>query len=99
VRIVKSRVEPRYQETASDDIPVTDNMDGVSVKVIAAECLGVRSAVRPRGWSACAYVVAGEAVFEGAASAVGARMLVVFGGDGDGVNARAAEEATGATRG
>jgi hypothetical protein len=30
---------------------------------------------------------------------VGARMLVVFGGDGDGVNARAAEEATGATRG
>jgi quercetin 2,3-dioxygenase len=116
VRIVKSRVEPRYQETASDDIPVTDNMDGVSVKVIAAECLGVRSAVRPRtpamcldvarlrqpvprGWSACAYVVAGEAVFEGAASAVGARTLVVFGGDGDGVNARAAEEATGATRG
>jgi redox-sensitive bicupin YhaK (pirin superfamily) len=53
VRIVKSRVEPRYQETASDDIPVTDNMDGVSVKVIAAECLGVRSAVRPRTPAMC----------------------------------------------
>jgi quercetin 2,3-dioxygenase len=83
VRIVKSRVEPRYQETASDDIPVTNNIHGVSVKVIAGECLGARSAVRPRTPAMCLDAVAGEAVFEVAASAVGARTLVVFGSDGE----------------
>jgi quercetin 2,3-dioxygenase len=85
MRIVKSRVEPRYQETASDDIPVTNNIHGVSVKVIAGECLGARSAVRPRTPAMCLDAVAGEAVFEVAASAVGARTLVVFGSDGEAV--------------
>jgi quercetin 2,3-dioxygenase len=103
-----------YQDTASDDILVADK-DGISVKVIAGECLGARSALRPRtpaicldvtlrpgarlrqpvprGWSACAYVIAGEAVFEGAAATTAtARMLVVFGGDGDGVDMQAAAE-------
>ena len=106
------RVEPRYQDLASHDIPAAATGDGgVSVKVIAGECLGARSPLRPRtpalcldvalrpgarlrqpvprGWSACAYVIAGEAVF-GDASA-GARTLVVFGADGDGVDVRAAE--------
>ncbi|CAO2201485.1 unnamed protein product [Urochloa humidicola] len=39
----------------------------------------------PRGWSACAYVIDGEAAF-GDDVSVGARTLVVFGGDGDGVD-------------
>ncbi|KAF8701817.1 hypothetical protein HU200_033138 [Digitaria exilis] len=113
------RVEPRYQDLASDAIPVatTDN-GGVSVKVIASECLGVRSPLRPRtpalcldvalrpgvrlhqpiprGWTACAYVIDGEAHFggEGATSA-GARTLVVF-GDGDGDVVDVCAEASGA---
>ena len=104
------RVEPRYQDLASHGIPAAATGDGgVSVKVIAGECLGARSPLRPRtpalcldvalrpgarlrqpvprGWSACAYVIGGEAVF-GDASA-GARTLVVFGADGDGVDVRA----------
>ncbi|RLN03571.1 pirin-like protein [Panicum miliaceum] len=108
-------VEPRYQDLKSRDIPAAATGDGgVSVKVIAGECLGARSPLRPRtpalcldvalrpgarlrqpvprGWSACAYVIGGEAVF-GDASA-GARSLVVFGGDGDVIDVRA--EAAGA---
>ncbi|GJN03320.1 hypothetical protein PR202_ga20750 [Eleusine coracana subsp. coracana] len=115
-------VEPRYQETASADIPVADK-DGVSVKILAGDCLGTRSALRPRtpamcldvtlqpgarlrqpvprGWSACAYVIAGEAVFDdlegGAAqTATGSRTLAVFGGDGDCVDVRAEEGGPGA---
>ncbi|CAL5002575.1 unnamed protein product [Urochloa decumbens] len=110
-------VEPLYQDLASHAIPTATSDDdggGVSVKVIAGECLGACSPLRPRtpalcldvalrpgarlrqpvprGWSACAYVIAGEAVFDGAS--VGARTLVVFGGDGDGVEVRT--EAAGA---
>ncbi|RLM62325.1 hypothetical protein C2845_PM14G08730 [Panicum miliaceum] len=108
-------VEPRYQDLASNGIPTAATGDGgVSVKVIAGECLGARSPLRPRtpalcldvalrpgarlrqpvprGWSACAYVIGGEAAF-GDASA-GARTLVVFGGDGDVIDVRA--EAAGA---
>ncbi|TVU06450.1 hypothetical protein EJB05_49667 [Eragrostis curvula] len=104
-------VEPRYQEMASDVIPVAGKADGVSVKVIAGDCLGTSSPLRPRtpamcldvtlqpgaalrqpvprGWSACAYVLAGEAVFAGStAAAAAARTLVVFGGDGDCVEVR-----------
>ncbi|TVU06730.1 hypothetical protein EJB05_49958 [Eragrostis curvula] len=106
-----SRVEPKYQEMASDVIPVAEKDDGVSVKVIAGDCLGTSSPLRPRtpamcldvtlqpgaalrqpvprGWSACAYVLAGEAVFAGStAAAAAARTLVVFGGDGDCVEVR-----------
>ncbi|WVZ93316.1 hypothetical protein U9M48_039304 [Paspalum notatum var. saurae] len=109
-------VEPRYQDLARHDIPTgADEDGGVSVKVIAGECLGARSPLRPRtpalcldvalrpggrlrqhvprGWSACAYVIGGEACFFGGgadcAVAAGARTLVVFGGDGDGVDVRA----------
>lgn len=113
------RVEPRYQDLASHDIPAAaaDAAGGVSVKVIAGECLGARSPLRPRtpalcldvalrpgarlrqpvprGWSACAYVIHGEAAFgsassgeSNAASTATARTLVVFGGDGDGVELR-----------
>lgn len=111
-------VEPRYQDLASHDIPAAaaDAGGGVSVKVIAGECLGARSPLRPRtpamcldvalrpgaclrqpvprGWSACAYVIHGEAAFgsasgeSNAASTATARTLVVFGGDGDGVELR-----------
>nr|ACL54268.1 unknown [Zea mays] len=111
-------VEPRYQDLASHDIPAAaaDAAGGVSVKVIAGECLGARSPLRPRtpalcldvalrpgarlrqpvprGWSACAYVIHGEAAFGTAsgegngASTATARTLVVFGGDGDGVELR-----------
>jgi redox-sensitive bicupin YhaK (pirin superfamily) len=113
-------VEPKYQDLASHAIPTAAAADGgVSVKVIAGECLGVRSPLRPRtpalcldvalrpgarlrhpvprGWNACAYVISGEAVFfpGGASSSAGARTLVVFGGDGDGVDVRA--EATAGT--
>ncbi|XP_062192956.1 pirin-like protein [Phragmites australis] len=113
-------VEPRYQELASHDIP-TAHQDGVSVKVIAGECLGVRSLLRPRtpalcldvtlrpgarlrqpvprGWSACAYVIAGDAVFQSATditSTAGARTLVVFGGDGNYMAVRAEEGVAGA---
>lgn len=112
-------MEPSYQETASADIPVATK-DGVTVKVIAGDCLGARSGIRPRtpatcldvtlrpgtslrqpvprGWSACAYVIAGEAVFdECAAAAATARTLVVFSGDdGDCVDMRAAEGGPGA---
>jgi redox-sensitive bicupin YhaK (pirin superfamily) len=111
-------VEPRYQDLASNGIPTAaTGGGGVSVKVIAGECLGARSPLRPRtpalcldvalrpgarlrqpvprGWSACAYVIGGEAVF-GDASA-GARTLVVFGGDGDVIDVRA--EAAGAVAG
>ncbi|KAL5221820.1 hypothetical protein ABZP36_026533 [Zizania latifolia] len=38
----------------------------------------------PPGWSACAYVIDGEAVFGADASAAGAHTCVVFGGDDDG---------------
>ncbi|CAL5006729.1 unnamed protein product [Urochloa decumbens] len=115
-------VEPLYQDLASHAIPTaTSNDGGVSVKVIAGECLGACSPLRPRtpalcldvalrpgarlrqpvplGWSACAYVIDGEAAFgsEGnAASAAGARTLVVFGGDGNGVEVRAEEAGAGA---
>ncbi|XP_062196266.1 pirin-like protein isoform X1 [Phragmites australis] len=103
-------VEPRYQELASHDIPTADK-DGVSVKVIAGECLGARSPLRPRtpalcldvtlrpgaslrqpvprGWSACAYVIDGEAAFGSATDSACSRTLVVFGGDGDCVDVRA----------
>uniref|UniRef100_A0A803Q5X0 Pirin-like protein n=2 Tax=Cannabis sativa TaxID=3483 RepID=A0A803Q5X0_CANSA len=37
-------MEPRYQELTSDDIPSTEN-DGVEVKVIAGESMGIRSPV------------------------------------------------------
>ncbi|CAO2206546.1 unnamed protein product [Urochloa humidicola] len=107
-------VEPLYQDLASHAIPTAASDDGgVSVKVVAGECLGARSPLRPRtpalcldvalrpgarlrqpvprGWSACAYVIDGEAAF-GDASA-GARTLAVFGADGDGVEVRAAEAA------
>ncbi|KAL6644283.1 hypothetical protein ACP70R_015891 [Stipagrostis hirtigluma subsp. patula] len=54
----------------------------------------------PRGWSACAYVIDGEAVFGGGGAnddaTAGARTLVVFGGDGDGVEVRAEEGGAGA---
>jgi redox-sensitive bicupin YhaK (pirin superfamily) len=108
------RVEPRYQDVASHDIPAVVTADGVSVKVIAGECLGTRSPLRPgtpalcldvalrpgarlrqpvpRGWSACAYVIHGEAAFasnDGSTVSAAARTLVVFGGDGDGVEVRA----------
>ncbi|OEL38144.1 Pirin-like protein, partial [Dichanthelium oligosanthes] len=107
-------VEPMYQDLASHDIP-TAGEGGVSVKVIAGECLDARSPIRPRtpalcldvalrpgarlrqhvprGWSACAYVIDGEAVFGGAtaSASAGARTLVVFGGDGDCVDVRAEE--------
>ncbi|KAF8659091.1 hypothetical protein HU200_058734 [Digitaria exilis] len=114
-------VEPRYQDLASDAIPVaTTDEGGVSVKVIAGECLGVRSPLRPRtpalcldvtlrpgaclrqpvprGWTACAYVIDGEAHFGGeggAKSSAGARTLVVF-GDGDGDVVDVCAEASGA---
>ncbi|TKW09948.1 hypothetical protein SEVIR_6G135400v4 [Setaria viridis] len=112
-------VEPMYQDLASHAIPTAaaENDGGVSVKVIAGECLGARSPLRPRtpalcldvalrpgaclrqpvprSWNACAYVIGGEAVFPGDEGAsAGARTLVVFGGDGDGVDVRA--EAAGA---
>ncbi|KAG8047105.1 hypothetical protein GUJ93_ZPchr0008g11569 [Zizania palustris] len=53
----------------------------------------------PPGWSACAYVIDGEAVFGADASAVGAHTCVVFGGgddDGgcDGVAARTTDRAS-----
>ncbi|CAO2201492.1 unnamed protein product [Urochloa humidicola] len=109
-------VEPLYQDLASHAIPTATTDDGgVSVKVIAGECLGARSPLRPRtpalcldvslrpgarlrqpvprGWSACAYVIDGEALFGGDDSA-GARTLVVFSADGDGVDVSA--EAAGA---
>ncbi|KAJ1268222.1 hypothetical protein BS78_07G120000 [Paspalum vaginatum] len=110
-------VEPRYQDLASHDIPTgADEDGGVSVRVIAGECLGARSPLRPRtpalcldvalrpggrlrqhvprGWSACAYVIGGEACFFGGGAdcaAAGARTLVVFGGDGDSVDVRAGD--------
>ncbi|KAF0900263.1 hypothetical protein E2562_029815 [Oryza meyeriana var. granulata] len=117
------RVEPRYQELASQDIPAAER-DGVSVKVIAGEALGARSPLQtrtpalcldvtmrpgarlrqpvPPGWSACAYVIDGEAVFgdddgESDAAAAGAHTCVVFGygddGGADGVAARTTERA------
>ncbi|XP_052164224.1 pirin-like protein isoform X1 [Oryza glaberrima] len=45
----------------------------------------------PPGWSACSYVIDGEAVFGDEAAAAGAHTCVVFGGGGDGVAARATE--------
>ncbi|KAL6878498.1 hypothetical protein ACP4OV_012668 [Aristida adscensionis] len=56
----------------------------------------------PRGWSVCAYVIAGEAAFGGgdggeastATFLAGARTLVVFGSDGDGVDVWAEEAPT-----
>ncbi|CAO2168857.1 unnamed protein product [Urochloa humidicola] len=117
-------VEPLYQDLASHAIPTatSDDGGGVSVKVMAGECLGARSPLRPRtpalcldvalrpgarlrqpvprGWSACAYVIDGEALFGGDDSgaaddiSAGARTLVVFGGEGDGVDVSA--EAAGA---
>ncbi|PON95580.1 Pirin [Trema orientale] len=40
-------IEPRYQELTSDDIPSAEN-DGVEVRVIAGESMGVRSPVYTR---------------------------------------------------
>ncbi|CAD6244875.1 unnamed protein product [Miscanthus lutarioriparius] len=119
-------VQPRYQDLASHDIPAV-TADGVTVKVIAGECLRTRSPLRPgtpalcldvalrpgarlrqpvpRGWSACAYVIHGEAAFVDGSSttvvAAAARTLVVFGGDGDGVEVRAgqADDAAGQGQG
>jgi len=122
------RVEPRYQDLASHDVTSVVTADGVSVKVIAGECLGTRSpllprtpalcldvALRagarlrqpvPRGWSACAYVIHGEAAFVGSGSdggstvAAAARTLVVLGGDGDSVEVRGwADDAAGQGQG
>jgi len=121
------RVQPRYQDLASHDIPAV-TADGVTVKVIAGECLRTRSPLRPgtpalcldvalrpgarlrqpvpRGWSACAYVIHGEAAFVGSGSdggstvAAAARTLVVLGGDGDSVEVRGcADDAAGQGQG
>uniref|UniRef100_A0ACD5ZB30 Uncharacterized protein n=1 Tax=Avena sativa TaxID=4498 RepID=A0ACD5ZB30_AVESA len=105
-------VAPSYQELASIDIPTVEK-DGVSVKVIVGEALGVRSPLQTRtpvmcldvtvgpgahlhlavpvGWSACAYIIDGEASFGSSARAVRQHECAVFGANGDGVDARSGD--------
>ncbi len=99
---------PRYQELASDRIPVARNAAGdVEVKVISGEALGVRGPIQsespivylhftvqpggehvqsiPAGYSAIAYLIAGEGVFDSKSGAVKARKVLTFTTGGDSV--------------
>jgi redox-sensitive bicupin YhaK (pirin superfamily) len=102
-------VAPSYQELASVDIPTVEK-DGVSVKVIVGEALGMRSPIQtctpvmclditvgpgahlhqavPAGWSACAYVIDGEASFGPSARATRQHECAVFCAKGNGVDAQ-----------